>query len=241
MVWSYSRYSFLFVALLFLMLPSGCILNYRSVEVLIGDEIDPPYSKTLPRNIDQKKFIPGPEKMTVEKKLVALEAVGHDRKLFDRSGREIVFISRCGGPLPKSREELEDRRSNEEEELRKLRQKYTVIEINCPDKSSYVVPECVPNDIDLNAYVQESPAIDVANKLEELNARCDDGKLVDGWGREIRFRDPFCPGDATASSDKINRNGRITSEEMEKYKSDFTVIVLACDHVVPKRNRWRNR
>lgn len=69
--------------------------------------------------------------VTVEKKLNELKATCHsDNKLIDGSGREIVFyhlIGCWGNPPADYQERLEKQR----EEITKLKQQFTVIEISC--------------------------------------------------------------------------------------------------------------
>ena len=73
----------------------------------------------------------GQHRVTVEQKLNELRATcSRDNKLVDASGRQIVFyhlIGCWGNPPPDYRELLEKQR----EEIGKLKQEYTVIEMTC--------------------------------------------------------------------------------------------------------------
>lgn len=73
----------------------------------------------------------GQHKLTVEQKLNELKATcTRDNKLIDGSGRQIVFyhlIGCWGNPPDDYRELLEKQR----EEISKLKEKYTVIEMTC--------------------------------------------------------------------------------------------------------------
>ena len=67
--------------------------------------------------------------VTVEKKLAQLKARCRNRKLIDAKGREIRFFKpSCWGNPPADYAEIQQQ---ENEELEKLRQKYTVIVFGC--------------------------------------------------------------------------------------------------------------
>ena len=73
------------------------------------------------------------KKTTVEEKLIAIKARCKKGKLVDGSGREIRFfqLQGCWGNPPEGYQEILQRQNDE---LEKLRKRYTVIEMTCnPD------------------------------------------------------------------------------------------------------------
>jgi hypothetical protein len=68
----------------------------------------------------------------------------------------------------------------------------------------------------------------VEKRLNELNARVENDKLVDEKGREIRFFEPLCRGvSAGDEQDEIDR--RAKDKELAELLKKYTVIVLHCD------------
>lgn len=70
------------------------------------------------------------KKTTVEEKLIAIKARCKKGKLVDASGREIRFfrLQGCWGNPPEGYQEILQRQNDE---LEKLRKRYTVIEMTC--------------------------------------------------------------------------------------------------------------
>jgi hypothetical protein len=71
-----------------------------------------------------------PKKTTVEEKLIAIKARCKKGKLVDASGKEIYFfrMTGCWGNPPADYQEILQRQNDE---LEKLRKRYTVIEMTC--------------------------------------------------------------------------------------------------------------
>lgn len=94
---------------------------------------------------------------------------------------------------------------------------------------------CLPDGIDLKTVVEvvrdpetsESKKLTVKEKLNSLRAKCREGKLVDGVGREIRFFHlQGCWGNPPA--DYLEILGK-QSKEIEELKKNFTVVELTCN------------
>jgi hypothetical protein len=117
------------------------------VAVLLGScLVTPPsnrFQECLPNGTELTDVVsatitkPGAElatkKTTVEEKLIAIKARCKKGKLVDASGREIRFfrLQGCWGNPPADYQEILAR---QDEELKKLRKRYTVIEMTCnPD------------------------------------------------------------------------------------------------------------
>jgi hypothetical protein len=83
---------------------------------------------------------------------------------------------------------------------------------------------CLPTGIELSDVV--SPRLTVEAKLIELQARCEDSRLVDGDGKEIRFyRLIGCWGNPPADYREILARQRT---ELEGLKARYTVIEMTC-------------
>lgn len=68
--------------------------------------------------------------------------------------------------------------------------------------------------------------ITVEQRLIELDARCDNGKLVDAAGKEIYFyRLKGCWGNPPADYQEILQR---QNEELEKLRKRYTVIEMTC-------------
>lgn len=94
---------------------------------------------------------------------------------------------------------------------------------------------CLPDGIDLHTVVEvvqdpktpESKKVTVKEKLKSICAKCREGKLVDGSGREIRFfRLQGCWGNPPA--DYLEILGK-QAKEIEELKKNFTVVELTCN------------
>jgi hypothetical protein len=88
-------------------------------------------AKCLPAGVTLSESLMGgdPQGQTVGGKLAELGAYAKGGKLFDSSGREIIFYHRwVPGVQPKPDLELQEQ-ERERNELEKLKAKYTVIEI----------------------------------------------------------------------------------------------------------------
>lgn len=77
---------------------------------------------------------------------------------------------------------------------------------------------------EVNSY----EVISVEKKLNELNAKYENGKLVDGKEREIRFFNRLCRG--VSQGFEEDERARLQSEnELAELKKKYTVIILHCD------------
>jgi hypothetical protein len=93
-------------------------------------------SSCLPKDVQLKSLVQEPptdaqaKPLTVEQKLIAVKAKCKNGKLVDRAGKEIRFVHLigCWGNPPEDYQEQLDR---QQKELKRLREKYTVIEISC--------------------------------------------------------------------------------------------------------------
>ena len=88
-------------------------------------------ARCLPAGISLSTQLDG-HGITVEQKLTELGARPHDGKLVDASGKEIYFLHRITPGADPGPEGEKARRKAEEEELNRLREKYTVIVIITP-------------------------------------------------------------------------------------------------------------
>ena len=96
---------------------------------------------------------------------------------------------------------------------------------------------CLPNGIKLDTIVsitrktlKSDDQIEretVKQRLDNLNARCKAGKLVDGKNREIRFYElQGCWGNPPFNYEEILNNQR---KELLELKKKYTVIELTCN------------
>ena len=86
-----------------------------------------------------------------------------------------------------------------------------------------------PADIVSAERVGDPPKIitvTVEEKLIQLGARCDSGRLLDGKGKEIRFYRAQCFGAPTAYALETMRREH---EELEALRKEYTVIEMTCD------------
>ena len=104
---------------------------------------DAPFAGCLPADVKLDEIVdahvvtsssgdrpPGVDKVTVEQKLTELQASCRDSKLVDGSGREIRFyrLVGCWGNPPRHYQDILQR---QREEIDKLKERYTVIEMTC--------------------------------------------------------------------------------------------------------------
>jgi hypothetical protein len=92
---------------------------------------------------------------------------------------------------------------------------------------------CLPKDVRANDPISrgsKGKPVKVSDKLSEIKARCQKGRLVDAKGREIRFFRGSCWGNPPEDYLEIRaREGR----ELEKLKSQYTVIEFRCGPMIP--------
>ncbi|MGI9107172.1 MAG: hypothetical protein ACR2G4_13095 [Pyrinomonadaceae bacterium] len=93
----------------------------------------------------------------------------------------------------------------------------------------YTQLTCLPDDLKPNRG--DLPGRDISqertlkHRLIELKASCREDKLVDDKNREIRFFRLACWGNPPADYQEIQQR---QTEELEKLKEQFTVIVIGC-------------
>jgi hypothetical protein len=101
--------------------------------------------------------------------------------------------------------------------------------------STHLFDSCLPKGIkptdivssQLVGSTQTLKKTTVEQKLIELKASCEKGKLVDAAGREIRFyRLEGCWGNPPADYQEILQK---QSEELEKLRKQYTVIEMTCN------------
>lgn len=92
---------------------------------------------------------------------------------------------------------------------------------------------CLPEEIQLTDVVSATlqgdlvKTVTVSEKLEELQAGCQNGKLVDGLGKEIRFYQmQGCWGMPPPNYSEIMR---AQSEELRALEKQYTVIKMTCN------------
>jgi len=105
-------------------------------------------SSCLPKNVELAAIVQGependsakgePKPVTVEQRLNELKARCKNGKLFDRTGKEIYFVHLigCWGNPPEDYQEQLDR---QQQELKRLKEKYTVVEISCSQGDRKVI------------------------------------------------------------------------------------------------------
>ena len=90
--------------------------------------------------------------------------------------------------------------------------------------------DCLPDDItlkDVVTYTLEADKnVTVRDKLIEMKAKCEKGKLVDSHHKEIRFFRPDCWGNPPADYEERQQQQQERLKELEK---KYTVIVMGCD------------
>jgi hypothetical protein len=92
---------------------------------------------------------------------------------------------------------------------------------------------CLPKDVSADDVVTygggDEGNVTVKKTLAKMKARCRKGKLVDSRRREIRFFRPACWGRPPSDYLEIKRR---ESEEFEKLKRRYTVIVFSCSPLI---------
>ena len=68
--------------------------------------------------------------------------------------------------------------------------------------------------------------ITIKDKLNELKAKCQDGKLIDSKNREIKFFRITCFGNPPADYLEIEQKQQ---EELRRLQKQYTVIVIECN------------
>jgi hypothetical protein len=93
--------------------------------------------------------------------------------------------------------------------------------------------DCLPQGFELTDIVSyrhklkgNDENITIKDKLDELKARCKEGRLVDSKGREIKFFKPSCFGNPPADYDEIRQK---EADHLNELLKKHTVIVLECD------------
>lgn len=90
--------------------------------------------------------------------------------------------------------------------------------------------DCLPDDITLKDVVtygfEPEKNVTVRDKLIELKAKCESGKLVDDHQREIRFFRLECWGNPPADYEERQQQQQ---EELKKLEKKYTVILMGCD------------
>jgi hypothetical protein len=89
---------------------------------------------------------------------------------------------------------------------------------------------CLPDDVKPDYIVSYGKKnVKVEERLEAMNAECENGKLVDGNKREIRFFKISCFGNPPHNYDEIRLREQA---EIEKLKQNYTVIVIECNPMI---------
>jgi len=92
---------------------------------------------------------------------------------------------------------------------------------------------CLPKDVEAHEIVSygshKNQRVTVVQKLVELKARCQKGKLVDAKGRGVRFFRPSCWGNPPLDYLEIRQR---EDEELSKLRKRYTVIVFACNPMI---------
>jgi hypothetical protein len=88
----------------------------------------------------------------------------------------------------------------------------------------------LPDDIKPDYIVSYGDKnITVQEKLIELRAHTENGKLLDDDKREIRFYRIACFGNPPDNYDEIRQRER---EEIARLRQDYTVIIMECDPMI---------
>ena len=90
--------------------------------------------------------------------------------------------------------------------------------------------ECLPDDVTLKTVATYSLKaerdVTVKDKLIELKATCENGKLVDDHHKEIRFFRLQCWGNPPADYQERQQQQQ---EELKKLEKKYTVVVMGCN------------
>lgn len=68
----------------------------------------------------------------------------------------------------------------------------------------------------------------VEKRLNELQARYENDRLIDGNGREIRFYEPLCRG-VSRGTEEDEADQKAKETELAELEKKYTVITLNCD------------
>jgi hypothetical protein len=102
--------------------------------------------------------------------------------------------------------------------------------MNDKDQQEAAQFDCLPDDIalkDVVAYRQKAERnVTVRDKLIELKAKCENGKLVDEHHKEIRFFRVQCWGNPPADYRERQQRQQEALKELEK---KYTVVVMGCN------------
>ncbi len=92
---------------------------------------------------------------------------------------------------------------------------------------------CLPKDVRADDTVSYGfkgrLAVTVENRLTEMKARCQKGRLVDSKGREIRFFHLSCWGNPPENYQEIRRR---ETAELARLKKRYTVIEFGCNPMI---------
>jgi len=98
--------------------------------------------------------------------------------------------------------------------------------------------DCLPKQMKLDqvvTYGRDGGAnVTVEKTLIQMKARCRSGKLVDAKNREIRFFEKSCWGTPPPDAVEIRKH---ESEELERLKRHYTVIVMSCNRLIALINQ----
>jgi hypothetical protein len=88
----------------------------------------------------------------------------------------------------------------------------------------------LPDDIKLNSIVSYGKKnLTVQEKLIQLRAYSENGALVDGNKKEIRFYRRACFGNPPHNYDEIRQRER---EEIARLQQSYTVIIMECNPMI---------
>ena len=88
---------------------------------------------------------------------------------------------------------------------------------------------CLPENRKLTDIVsrEQDKIITVADKLQQFQARCENEKIVDSSGKEIRFYElTGCWGNAPANYQEILAQ---QAAEIETLREQYTLILMTCN------------
>lgn len=89
---------------------------------------------------------------------------------------------------------------------------------------------CLPIDVKPDSVVtyalRRGKNVTVKDTLDQLKAHCDDGKLFDGGGKEIKFYALQCWGNPPPGYLKM---GQAQHEKIEQLRKKYTVVLMSCN------------
>jgi hypothetical protein len=117
------------LSLMFLSLGMSVNSKSDSFAACLPDEVKPEMVVTLEPN-QETTSTAKPKRVTVRQRLLQLKAHCKDGKLLDGKGREIRFVQLigCWGNPP---EDYQEQLNHQQEEIKRLKEKYTVVQISC--------------------------------------------------------------------------------------------------------------